>query len=126
MIEKLTLLFVDDDIRELALNKQRLEAHGYRVLTAIDGPSAMTILAGSRVDGVVLDYQMAPRNGEAVAMDIWRKYVDVPIILFSSNPNDIPPRLMTAVDVYADKGHPLEDLLGKLKTLFHGDGTAAQ
>ena len=125
MIQKLTLLFVDDDVRELAVNKQKLEASGYRVLTATTAPDAMRIIADQHVDGVVLDYQMAPRNGEAVAMDIWRRYVDVPIILFSNNPNEIPPRLMKAVDVCADKGHPLEELLMKLRTLFHGDSATA-
>ena len=125
MIQKLTLLFVDDDVRELAVNKEKLEASGYRVLTATNAPDAMRLIADNRVDGVILDYQMAPRNGEAVAMDIWRNYVDVPIILFSNNPNDIPPRLMKAVDVFADTGHPLEELLAKLRTLFSGDAASA-
>ena len=125
MIEKLTLLCVDDDPRELAHNKKQLEEHGYHVLTALDGPAAMTMLEENRVDGVVLEYQMSPKDGEAVAMDIWRKYVDVPIILFSSHLSQIPARLMTAVDVSADKGRPVEELLAKLKHLFHGDGAPA-
>jgi DNA-binding response OmpR family regulator len=125
MMKKLTLLFVDDDVRELAHNKDKMEMHGYRVLTATNGPDAMQLIADEKIDGVVLDYQMSPQNGEAVAMDIWRRYVDVPIILFSTNPYDIPVRLMAAVDVFADKGHPLEELLVKLKVLFRGDARPA-
>jgi CheY-like chemotaxis protein len=58
-----TLLVVDDNEANRDILSRRLERSGFTVLVAGDGPSALDIVARSRVDLVLLDIMMPGRNG---------------------------------------------------------------
>ena len=58
-----TVLLADDRMEQVALNRAHLELHGYRVLTASDGDSALALARKEHPAVVVLDHSMPGRNG---------------------------------------------------------------
>jgi CheY-like chemotaxis protein len=58
-----TVLVVEDDPDVLDAVQTALAARGYRVLTARDGLKALTVLAGTAVDLILLDLTMPVMSG---------------------------------------------------------------
>lgn len=58
-----TVLVADDDPFNLRLLQELCEAAGYRVLTAEDGNSVLSVVARERPDLVLLDLHMPDRDG---------------------------------------------------------------
>jgi len=57
------ILVVDDDKSIRTILHEMLEAHGYRVLGAEDGPSAVRLARSESVDLAIVDLLMAPLDG---------------------------------------------------------------
>jgi len=62
-----TILLVEDNENNRYLLTFLLERHGYRVVHAGDGPSAITLAAGARPALILLDIQLPGMNGYEVA-----------------------------------------------------------
>lgn len=62
-----TILVVDDDPEILNMLQLRLEARGYKVLTASDGKEALAAAKRSRPNLMILDVMMPAKNGWEVA-----------------------------------------------------------
>ena len=101
--ESLTILCIDDHVNDLEFARCYLEESGYNVLTATSGEQAIEIARRNSIAGVLLDYRMPGKDGEHVALDIWRAHPEVPIILLSAFTEYIPQRLLAAVDACIDK-----------------------
>ena len=110
-----TILCIDDNRFGLAIRKLVLEARGYDVLTASSGQAGLAMLNMFCVDAVLLDYMMDGMDGETVATRIRGKYPNLPIILLSGYPSDIPERLLQTVDAFLVKGQPVEALFTALE-----------
>lgn len=82
-----TVLVVDDERDIVNLMRDFLEADGYRVLTAEDGPSALDALANNPVDCVLLDIMMPGQSGFDVLRRI-REDGDVPVLFLSARQED--------------------------------------
>lgn len=78
-----SILVVDDEQDIVNLMRDFLEAEGYRVLTAFDGETALTLIESSPVDCVLLDVMMPGRSGFDVVRRI-REMSDVPVIFLSA------------------------------------------
>ena len=61
------ILLVDDDEAILDSLRRALELEGYEVVTAVDGAGALTSVAQSEPDAVVLDIGLPDLNGRVVA-----------------------------------------------------------
>lgn len=103
MINGPVVLCVDDEPVGLLVRKQVLEARGYRVFTAENGPDALEIFSSEPVDLVVLDYKMPEMNGDAVAERMKRLKPSVPILMLSAYV-DLPRETLALVDMYLTKG----------------------
>src|SRR5262245_16349963 len=80
------ILVVDDDRRVVDLLNIALAAHGYRVVSAVDGEEAVRIALGKRPDLVVLDVRLPKKSGFEVC-EILRQDPDdpfLPIIMVSA------------------------------------------
>ena len=109
------ILCVDDDAAELTLRTAILQASGYDVITAGNGPEGLAILGTTRVDAVMLDYEMPIMNGEAVAMAAREMKLRVPIVVMSGHAAcELPQRLFTLIDGYVAKGVSPTHWLGLL------------
>jgi CheY-like chemotaxis protein len=115
-----TILCIDDRLDGLNIRKLMLEMQGYSVLTADNGESGLRFLSDHPADAVILDYHMDGMDGLAVATAIRARYGQLPIVLLSGYPKDIPKELLDVVDASITKGEDPQVLLDELRRLTGG------
>lgn len=106
-----SILCIDDDQTGLLIRKMMLEAEGYQVLTAASGEQGLQLLKSSPVTAVLLDYQMPSMNGAEVARSIRQQWPDLPIVMLSGFPDEIPDDALKLVNAFVVKGGAPEQLL---------------
>ncbi|HTH52893.1 MAG TPA: response regulator [Edaphobacter sp.] len=111
------VLCVDDELVGLKVRKILLERAGYHVLTAIDGPTGLTLFEKEPVEAVVLDYSMPGMHGGEVAGRMRQIKPEVPILLLSAYIG-LPSEVTSLVDLYMTKGEGAPVLLQKLEDLL--------
>ncbi|MDE1162052.1 MAG: response regulator [Acidobacteriaceae bacterium] len=111
------VLCVDDERVGLQVRKLLLERAGYRVLTALDGPTGIDVFKKQPVEAVVLDFAMPGMNGGEVAAAMKQAKPKVPILLLSAYLG-LTPEITSLVNVYMTKGEGAPALLEKLGRLF--------
>lgn len=116
-----TILCIDDEALGLEIRKAVLERAGYQVLTAVDGPTGLSLFRGNAIDGVVLDYYMPEMDGGAVAEAMRRERPTVPIMLLSAYIN-LPIEVVELADVTLLKGEGPRELLEKLQQMLKTGG----
>jgi two-component system, chemotaxis family, sensor kinase CheA len=81
-----SVLVVEDSITSRSLLKNILEAAGYRVVTAVDGVDAYTLLKTDKFDLIVSDVEMPRMDGfdltAKVRMD--KQLADLPVVLVTA------------------------------------------
>lgn len=82
-----TVLVVDDEADIVTLMRDFLEADGYSVLAASDGPTALETLDSNQVDCVLLDVMMPGQSGFDVVRRI-RETSQVPVLFLSARQED--------------------------------------
>jgi CheY-like chemotaxis protein len=112
-----TILCIDDEALGLEIRRAVLERSGYRVLTAVDGPTGLSLFRGNAIDGVVLDYYMPEMDGGAVAEAMRQERPEVPIMLLSAYIN-LPAEVVALADVTLLKGEGPQELLEKLRSMI--------
>ena len=93
------ILVVDDEPKITRLARDYLEKHGFRVLTASDGQSALTIARREKPDLIVLDLMLPNIDGREVCR-ILRRESDVPIIMLTALSEEIDQ--VTGLEIGAD------------------------
>jgi DNA-binding NtrC family response regulator len=104
------LLCVDDDLAARKFYRRAFEAHGYKVLLAESGRTALQLLRKHRAHAIVSDYDMPGMNGAELAELVHRKRPRLPFVLISGKGEVIedPPR---GVHAAMHKGVPLEKVI---------------
>jgi two-component system, OmpR family, phosphate regulon response regulator PhoB len=111
-----TVLYADDDydLRDLAAFK--LEGAGYRVFTAPDGRTALSLAENGGIDVVLLDVMMPDTDGIEVCRRLRANpaTADVPIVLLTaaSNPSQIERGYEAGADDYILKPFSVRELPG--------------
>jgi two-component system, OmpR family, alkaline phosphatase synthesis response regulator PhoP len=77
------ILVVDDEPRIVKLARDYLEAAGFRVSSASDGPTALAVARRERPDLIVLDLMLPGMDGLDVCRAL-RRESDVPIIMLTA------------------------------------------
>ncbi|MBV8675361.1 MAG: response regulator [Acidobacteriaceae bacterium] len=111
------ILCIDDEALGLKIRKAVLEKEGYRVLTALDGSSGLTLFTEEPVEGVILDYYMPGMDGGKVAVAMRKQRPDVPILLLSAYVN-LPVDVLEMVDFTVLKGEGPAELLVKVRRML--------
>lgn len=111
------VLVVDDELRlarALAIN---LRAHGWEVVTAGDGRSALDAVAAERPDVVLLDLGLPDLDGTAVIAGL-RAWTQVPIVVLSAriHGDDKIEALDLGADDYVTKPFAMDELLARLRS----------
>ena len=79
-----SVLVIDDDENVRGVFVEGLEAYGYRVHEASNGPAALRILEeGMAIDVVVVDFAMPVMNGATLAQAARRLRPGLPIVFAS-------------------------------------------
>ncbi len=99
-----TILCIDDDPTILELQKNVLEANGYTVLTASDGPSGIALVCQYAVDAVVLDFKMPGMDGGQVAEALMQQQPDLPIVICTGFFDAVPEWLRWFAAASLQKG----------------------
>ncbi len=116
------ILLVEDE-RHLAIGiKYNLEAEGFRVSLAGDGPAALAIIEGedAEVDLVILDLMLPGMSGYAVCEALREKGNDVPILILSARTltEDRIRGMDVGADQYLEKPFDLDELLAMVRNLL--------
>jgi DNA-binding response OmpR family regulator len=93
------ILVVDDEPKVARLARDYLEKNGFRVLTAADGQSALTLARHEKPDLIILDLMLPQIDGREVCR-ILRRESDVPIIMLTALAEEIDQ--VTGLEIGAD------------------------
>jgi DNA-binding response OmpR family regulator len=118
-----TVLVVDDEEDIVTLMRDFLEADGFTVLTAHDGPSALDTLRREAVDCVLLDVMMPGINGFEVLRRI-RESSDVPVLFLSAKQEDSDKirGLGLGADDYIVKSATPGEVVARVKAVLRRTG----
>lgn len=113
----LTVLVVDDEPPIRRLLKTSFSAHGYHVLEASDGQSALEALKLSGVDLIVLDIGLPGVDGFAVIEALRGKGSAIPIVVLSSRDDESGKvkALDLGADDYVTKPFGTEELMARAR-----------
>jgi two-component system KDP operon response regulator KdpE len=120
------VLVVDDEpalARALAIN---LRAHGWEVVTAADGRSALDAAATTHPDVVVLDLGLPDLDGTEVIAGL-RGWTSVPIVVLSARQHgeDKVEALDLGADDYVTKPFAMNELMARLRAAVRRGAAAA-
>jgi two-component system OmpR family response regulator len=116
-------ILVVEDEQHLAFGiKYNLEAEGFEVTTAGDGPAALAIIEEDPqgIDLVILDLMLPGMSGYAVCESLREKGNDVPVLMLSAR-TLVEDRIRgydVGADQYLQKPFELEELLSMTRNLL--------
>ena len=118
MIREGQVLVVDDDPQILRAVRTSLQGHGYEVLTAGNGETALDLLPDADVDLVVLDLGLPGIPGDEVIRRL-RGWSDVPIIVLSVRDGqaDKVDAFDAGADDYVTKPFGMPELLARMRAV---------
>nr|WP_252263452.1 response regulator [Paracidobacterium acidisoli] len=109
----MTILCIDDEALGLQIRKAVLERAGYRVLTALDGQSGISLFLDQAIDAVILDFYMPGMDGGKVAAIMRSERPQIPIMLLSAYIN-LPSDTTALADLTLLKGGEPSDFLARV------------
>lgn len=117
-----TILVVEDDTGLQKYLKELLWDNGYSVQSAGDGIQALNSIAKSEPDLVILDLGLPNMGGEAVCLEIRKKYPNLPVIILTAKDSitDIVQGLNLGADDYITKPFVADELLARTKARLRG------
>ena len=113
------ILVVDDEPKIVRLARDYLEKNGFRVVTAGDGQSALTVARREKPDLVILDLMLPVMDGREVCR-ILRRESDVPIIMLTALSEEIDQvtGLEIGADDYITKPFSVRTLVARVRALL--------
>jgi len=113
---KARILVVDDEPRYIRAMQANLEASGYEVLAARDGPTALELAANEEPDLILLDIRMPGQDGYEVCRRM-REFSMTPIIMLTALTEDASKvkGLDTGADDYVTKPFSVDELLARVR-----------
>jgi len=114
-----TVLVVDDEPRIVELARDYLEHAGFGVITATDGPSALTAVRIRKPDILVLDLGLPGMDGLDVAREI-RRDSTMPIIMLTARDDELDRVLGLEIgaDDYVTKPFSPRELVARIRAIM--------
>jgi DNA-binding response OmpR family regulator len=114
-----TVLVVDDEEAIADAVKNRLEAEGYRVVVAADGPDAIRQHAEHKPDLVVLDLMLPGMDGLEVCKEIQKvRWTPVLMLTAKTEEADKVAGFAVGADDYLTKPFSLRELAARVKAIL--------
>jgi CheY-like chemotaxis protein len=119
MLDGVTVLIVDDDVRNVFALTSVLEMHGMDVLYADNGADGVRVLTEQdRVDIVLMDAMMPEQDGYETTRAIRRNptFADLPVVFLTAKamPGDRESALAAGASDYITKPVDLDELLAMM------------
>jgi two-component system, OmpR family, alkaline phosphatase synthesis response regulator PhoP len=114
-----TVLVVDDEPRIVEIARDYLEHAGFGVITAVDGPSALTAARIRKPDVLVLDLGLPGMDGLDVARAIRRDSM-MPIIMLTARDDELDRVLGLEIgaDDYVTKPFSPRELVARIRAIL--------
>ena len=116
------ILAVDDNPTNLEILRVRLNAHGYEVVTAVDGEDALARARELEPDLVLLDVMMPKLDGISVLkvlkQDSKLRFVPVILVTAKADTRDIVQGLEAGGDDYLTKPYEQAALVARVRSLL--------
>ncbi len=114
-----TILVVDDEPKIATLARDYLEHAGFAVLTAGDGPSALTTFRQRRPDLVVLDLGLPGLDGLDVTREL-RRSSTIPIVMLTARDDELDKLLglELGADDYLTKPFSPRELVARVRAVL--------
>ena len=115
------ILIVDDDREIRLLLTEYLVGNGYRVSAAANGPEMRKVLAGARIDLVVLDLMLPGEDGLSLCRDLRARGTEhLPVLMLTARfeETDRIVGLEMGADDYLDKPFAARELLARIRAVL--------
>jgi two-component system OmpR family response regulator len=124
--ETARLLIVDDDREIRDLVSRFLTKHGYKVAAARDSEAMEEILAGGRIDLLILDLMLPGKSGLEICRDL-RARSSIPILVLTAmgDQTDRIVGLEMGADDYLAKPFSPRELLARIRAILRRVSTPA-
>lgn len=130
----MNILIVEDEEILARVIKEELEAEGFKTEVVGDGEAALKALKSSaKFDLVLLDLILPVRDGFSVLEEMsgekFSKWGSTPVIVLSNlgQDDDIKRALkLGVVDYFIKSQHPIDEVIGKIKSFLKRDGAVEQ
>ena len=128
MIQRPLILAVDDEPNILKMVSVNLSLEGYKIITASDGESALTLFDKYTPDLIILDIMMPGLDGFEVIDRIRKRGSSVPIIILSGRDdiNSLRDALEKGADDYINKPFNIHLLLARVRSKIRRSGYPRQ
>src|ERR1700677_5069616 len=121
-LSKPLVLLVEDEAALVTMLRYNLEKQGFRVEEAVDGQEALTRIAETQPDLVLLDWMLPVMSGIEVCRQIRRRPAtrDLPVIMVTARTEDQDAvrGLNTGADDYITKPFNMDALLARMRALL--------
>jgi two-component system, OmpR family, phosphate regulon response regulator PhoB len=125
-LSKPLVLVVEDEAALATMLRYNLEKQGFRVEEAADGQEALTRIAETQPDLVLLDWMLPVMSGLEVCRQIRRRSDtrDLPVIMVTARAEeqDAVRGLNTGADDYIAKPFSMDALLARMRALLRRSG----
>ena len=125
-LSKPLVLLVEDEAALVTMLRYNLEKQGFRVEEATDGQEALTRIAETQPDLVLLDWMLPVVSGIEVCRQIRRRPStrDLPVIMVTARTEDQDAvrALNTGADDYITKPFSVDALLARMRALLRRSG----
>jgi DNA-binding response OmpR family regulator len=119
MVEKLTVLVVDDELALAGVVAGYLEREGFQVVQAHDGPTAVELAESLRPDLIVLDVMLPGFDGVEVCRRI-RQFTDAYVIMLTARDEEVDKivGLSVGADDYLVKPFSPRELIARVQAML--------
>jgi DNA-binding response OmpR family regulator len=119
-MQRASILIVEDDAALLRGLKDNFEAQNYRVETARDGQSGLSVALARPPDLMLLDIMLPKMNGYEICRAIRARKLEMPIIMLTAKgqEEDIIRGLELGADDYVTKPFSIRQLLARARAFL--------
>ncbi len=114
-----TILVIEDDVALSALLRSHLEADGYSVFQAFDGPTALVAVEQHHPHLIILDWMLPGMDGLAVCRRLRQEHL-MPIIMLTARTEEVDQLLGLEVgaDDYISKPFSIRQVLARVRAIL--------